>query len=125
MLEEPALEGILKEVLETKTAAAVDDKMNPMVKELINSNYNNTALYNKINSLKINNELIDKIVKKLDSTTINPKKIEKNNNELFFFDNYKMVILVRKDLKMGVGKVAAQVGHAGKYKLVNNSVESL
>lgn len=36
--------------------------------------------------------------------------------------NYKMVelifikvILVRKDLKMGVGKIAAQVGHAGYY----------
>jgi len=25
------------------------------------------------------------------------------------------VIIVRKDLGMGVGKIAAQVGHAGKY----------
>eukprot|EP00826_Nyctotherus_ovalis_P060022 TRINITY_DN8395_c0_g3_i1.p2 TRINITY_DN8395_c0_g3~~TRINITY_DN8395_c0_g3_i1.p2 ORF type:complete len:173 (-),score=44.46 TRINITY_DN8395_c0_g3_i1:111-629(-) len=31
---------------------------------------------------------------------------------------YKMVILVRMDLKMGIGKIAAQVGHAvlGAYK---------
>ncbi len=26
---------------------------------------------------------------------------------------YKMVIVVRKDLKMGEGKIAAQVGHGG------------
>jgi len=33
-------------------------------------------------------------------------------------ENYKMVILVRGDLQMGVGKIAAQVGHAvlGAYK---------
>ena len=28
--------------------------------------------------------------------------------------NYKMVVVVRKDLKMGEGKIAAQVGHGGK-----------
>ena len=27
--------------------------------------------------------------------------------------HYKMVIVVRKDLKMGEGKIAAQVGHGG------------
>lgn len=27
-------------------------------------------------------------------------------------EEYKLVVLVRKDIKMGVGKVAAQVGHA-------------
>jgi hypothetical protein len=26
---------------------------------------------------------------------------------------YKMVVVVRKDLKMGEGKIAAQVGHGG------------
>ena len=29
-------------------------------------------------------------------------------------DRYKMVIAVRDDLKMGKGKIAAQVGHGGK-----------
>eukprot|EP01017_Pseudomicrothorax_dubius_P027395 TRINITY_DN314_c0_g1_i4.p1 TRINITY_DN314_c0_g1~~TRINITY_DN314_c0_g1_i4.p1 ORF type:complete len:158 (-),score=38.02 TRINITY_DN314_c0_g1_i4:150-623(-) len=39
------------------------------------------------------------------------------------YEDYKMVFLVRGDLKMGTGKVAAQVGHAvlGAYKnAVNN-----
>jgi hypothetical protein len=30
--------------------------------------------------------------------------------------NYKMVVIVRNDLKMGTGKIAAQVGHGGKKK---------
>jgi hypothetical protein len=30
-------------------------------------------------------------------------------------ENYKMVIVVREDLKMGKGKIAAQVGHGGIY----------
>ena len=32
------------------------------------------------------------------------------------YSNYKMVIIVRDDLKMGRGKIAAQVGHGGKIK---------
>eukprot|EP01017_Pseudomicrothorax_dubius_P027394 TRINITY_DN314_c0_g1_i2.p1 TRINITY_DN314_c0_g1~~TRINITY_DN314_c0_g1_i2.p1 ORF type:complete len:129 (-),score=27.47 TRINITY_DN314_c0_g1_i2:275-661(-) len=31
------------------------------------------------------------------------------------YEDYKMVFLVRGDLKMGTGKVAAQVGHAGEF----------
>ena len=32
--------------------------------------------------------------------------------------NYKMVIMVREDLKMGKGKIAAQVGHAGILSII-------
>jgi hypothetical protein len=44
----------------------------------------------------------------------------KNNNKVaessYANDkNYKMVIVVRKDLKMGEGKIAAQVGHGGRH----------
>lgn len=44
---------------------------------------------------------------KLNSNVIS-NKISNDQNE-----NYKMVIVVRKDLKMGEGKIAAQVGHGG------------
>lgn len=51
-----------------------------------------------------------------------PRAIAKPIVPLNFFNQaseYKMVIVVRKDLGMGVGKIAAQVGHAvlGCYKL--------
>ncbi len=36
---------------------------------------------------------------------------ESNKNE----ENYKMVIVVREDLDMGKGKIAAQVGHGGNF----------
>jgi len=45
-------------------------------------------------------------------------KIEESSN--FNDKNYKMVVVVRKDLKMGEGKIAAQVGHGGMY-LINIS----
>lgn len=57
----------------------------------------------------------------------NPNEIPKNevaknenskeNDDDWYFpkNDYKMVILVRCDLKMGVGKIAAQVGHAGYH----------
>ena len=44
----------------------------------------------------------------------NNKKNENNNKEYVFddSDDLKMVFLVRQDLKMGAGKIAAQVAHA-------------
>lgn len=44
--------------------------------------------------------------------------------EVYDFDNedLKMVFLVRKDLKMGVGKIGAQIGHAAVglcYEIIN------
>ncbi|CAD8196227.1 unnamed protein product [Paramecium octaurelia] len=44
-------------------------------------------------------------------------------SEIDFNKRYKMVCVVRMDLKMGIGKIAAQTGHAvlGAYKQVLNS----
>jgi hypothetical protein len=41
------------------------------------------------------------------------------------YSNYKMVIMVRDDLKMGRGKIAAQAGHGGKIKYLIFSTWSL
>jgi hypothetical protein len=43
------------------------------------------------------------------NTNVSGVKARKNEQH----ENYKMVIVVRKDLKMGEGKIAAQVGHGG------------
>lgn len=50
-------------------------------------------------------------------TTQNPFEIPK------MYESYKMVCLVRTDLNMGVGKIAAQVGHAvlGAYQNIISS----
>lgn len=73
----------------------------PIVTTNINSNSPNAQNISQ-------NQLIDK---------------EKENEEDWYFqkNDYKLVILVRTDLKMGVGKIAAQVGHAG-FK--NNMIKS-
>ena len=49
---------------------------------------------------------------------INQATNNTNNNNYFQLHNYKMIIMVRKDIQMSVGKIAAQVGHAvlGAYK---------
>lgn len=44
---------------------------------------------------------------------INENYKESEDDWYFPKNDYKMVILVRSDLKMGVGKIAAQVGHGG------------
>ena len=50
-----------------------------------------------------------KAIKKRDEN----QKLQKNNNYSFDEnDDLKMVFLVRQDLKMGAGKIAAQVAHA-------------
>ena len=48
--------------------------------------------------------------------------------ELPLIEQHKMVIVARKDLKMGAGKLAAQVGHgvlAAYKKSVKNSPENI
>ena len=60
----------------------------------------------------------NKIKKKILSNGNNKRKKDddiKSNNEDYKFDDsddLKMVFLVRQDLKMGAGKIAAQVAHA-------------
>ena len=49
-----------------------------------------------------------KAIKKRDDN----QELKKNNYSLDESDDLKMVFLVRQDLKMGAGKIAAQVAHA-------------
>ena len=79
------------------------------------SKYKDTIMENDVTNLE-----------KKDSSTINPINITTNNKNMdnneknadksnYSFnesDDLKMVFLVRQDLKMGAGKIAAQVAHA-------------
>ena len=58
----------------------------------------------------------------------NPFSVLSNSNEIIKdYSNLKMVFLVRQDLNMGTGKIAAQVGHAvlGAYKNVSYNKDPL
>ncbi|XP_012351063.1 peptidyl-tRNA hydrolase 2, mitochondrial [Apis florea] len=56
---------------------------------------------------------------------INKRKLQSSSNEtlnMVFSDNYKLILVIRTDLKMGKGKVAAQCAHAAvaAYKAAVN-----
>lgn len=87
-----------------------------------------TKFYNKINyfhSIHINFLRILKMIEdptfyeetkatvRMKENKCAPEKIKTDN--LFSEYNYKMVIAVRDYLKMGRGKIGAQVGHGGKF----------
>lgn len=59
--------------------------------------------------------LADKILENINNNSQTLVKNAANDEDNWYFpkNDFKMVILVRSDLKMGVGKIAAQVGHAG------------
>ena len=61
--------------------------------------------------------LADKILENINNSNQNLAKNMANDDDNWYFpkNDFKMVILVRSDLKMGVGKIAAQVGHAGFF----------
>ena len=64
----------------------------------------------------------EEVLKALESSGNNSElAIEILSNNDFIEERYKLVFLVRTDLGMGVGKIAAQVGHAtlGAYKQSN------
>jgi PTH2 family peptidyl-tRNA hydrolase len=88
---------------------------------IIGANYKKVLLiiYRKLkNKVKTNEENLDK----KDEDTKDDKSDE--GEEIFDFDNadLKMVFLVREDLKLGAGKIAAQVAHAavGLYEDIND-----
>ena len=116
--KEKAVELILKfqdEDEEDKLKRVIINSKNEGQQPIIAQNNSNNMI-NEINAMNVQNIL----------NNINPQNLMQNEkdkegeDEWFFPKNdYKMVILVRCDLKMGVGKIAAQVGHAGLFKQIH------
>lgn len=82
------------------------------------------------NDCNVNN-IVSKIKIYLYFCIINIANSQNRNNSFYFqqmdSDNYKLILAIRTDLKMGKGKVAAQCAHAAvqAYKAAENYPEVL
>ncbi|CDW56218.1 peptidyl tRNA hydrolase 2 [Trichuris trichiura] len=101
-----------------------------LVKDVINLGYSNElALYalERVNFESVNdavNWILDNPGYQLASLALTSSSDEEDNPSEMF-NLYKMVFVVNSELRMGVGKIAAQVGHGalGLYQLLQRQPE--
>ncbi|KFD50883.1 hypothetical protein M513_08196 [Trichuris suis] len=101
-----------------------------LVKDVINLGYSNElALYalERVNFQSVNdavNWILDNPGYQLASLALTSSSDEEDNSPEMF-NLYKMVFVVNSELRMGVGKIAAQVGHGalGLYQLLERQPE--
>ena len=93
---------------------------NPVFKEIVEFGFDKDMIKIAMKFTSSKEEIINMIVKMLEDPDFyyqlkNAPQVNTSEQD----NNYKMVILVREDLHMSMGKTAAQVGHAvlGAYKL--------